>query len=136
MPTEAVKETPSQFVVQIVSMALISKEAIKAQQRLYLDRDINPDKPILWDARAVSPSSTGFDEVLRVIARSDDFWSKVPALRTAILTDEKDNRLTMKLYATLVKAMQMKPGVFENYEEAVNWLIHEQGDQPPSSAAP
>ena len=136
MPTEAVNETRSQFVVQFVSMALISKEAIKAHQNLYLDRDINPNKPILWDARAVSPSSTGFGEVLRVIERSDDFWSKVPALKSAILTDVKDNELTTKLYATLVKAMQTKPGVFENYEEAINWLIHEQEDQPPTSVPP
>ncbi len=136
MPIETVKDDQNPFVTQVVTVALVVEEVIDGMKRLYLDPDHEPSTPVLWDARQNDPTSTGFSELFAMVDNSTEFWNKMSGGKTAILVAKHDHLPQARLYQSLAKAMPRELDVFDDYDEAVNWLTQPSQSDSTSAAAP
>lgn len=122
LTTEINKENG--LVTHYINGELNIEDIRHATISLYSNPDFRPDMAILVDLRqgtANSLSSADIDELVAMTRSMDDRRGDG---RSAILADRRANLGIGKLIGALLNDTQRKIGVYDDEQEAMNWLFH------------
>jgi hypothetical protein len=123
MPIKTELDDELGIVVHTILGDLKVEDVLLVQQQLYKDEDHDPSMPVLWDARLGKATNLSYDEMRQMMNDSRPMWDRMGPGRTAIVTGSKADFGMARMYEALAHEMPREIVSFDDYEEAIEWLL-------------